>query len=106
VLDLFDMGLRQRALLRQHLDAQLDERRQCVDARHRGTGGPELCFGDRYALRTNGRLLLDSEWTFDRELKPQDISVSPRRITEIIHGNRALSADTLLRLDRYGAPAG
>jgi addiction module HigA family antidote len=30
-----------------------------------------------------------------------DISVPPRRINEIVHGNRAISADTALRLARY-----
>jgi addiction module HigA family antidote len=31
----------------------------------------------------------------------KDISVSPRRINEIIHGTRAITADTALRLGRY-----
>ena len=31
----------------------------------------------------------------------KDISVSPRRINEIVHGKRAVSADTALRLSRY-----
>ena len=31
----------------------------------------------------------------------QDISVPPRRINEIVHGTRAVSADTALRLARY-----
>ena len=31
----------------------------------------------------------------------KDISVPPRRINEIIHGKRAVSADTALRLARY-----
>lgn len=31
----------------------------------------------------------------------KDISVPPRRINEIIHGDRAISADTALRLGRY-----
>ena len=30
-----------------------------------------------------------------------DISVAPRRINEIIHGKRAITADTALRLGRY-----
>ena len=30
-----------------------------------------------------------------------DISVPPRRINEIVHGSRAISADTALRLARY-----
>jgi len=31
----------------------------------------------------------------------KDISVPPRRINEIVHGTRAVSADTALRLARY-----
>ena len=31
----------------------------------------------------------------------KEISVPPRRINEIVHGNRAISADTALRLSRY-----
>lgn len=31
----------------------------------------------------------------------KDISVSPRRINEIVHGKRAVTADTALRLGRY-----
>jgi addiction module HigA family antidote len=31
----------------------------------------------------------------------QDISVPPRRINEIVHGKRSVSADTALRLARY-----
>lgn len=31
----------------------------------------------------------------------KEISVSPRRINEIVHGKRAISADTALRLSRY-----
>ena len=31
----------------------------------------------------------------------KDISVAPRRINEIVHGKRAISADTALRLSRY-----
>lgn len=31
----------------------------------------------------------------------KDISVPPRRINEIIHGKRAITADTALRLARY-----
>lgn len=31
----------------------------------------------------------------------KDISVSPRRINEIVHGTRAITADTALRLARY-----
>jgi len=31
----------------------------------------------------------------------KDIGVSARRINEIVHGNRAISADTALRLSKY-----
>jgi addiction module HigA family antidote len=31
----------------------------------------------------------------------KDINVDPRRINEIVHGKRAISADTALRLGRY-----
>ncbi len=31
----------------------------------------------------------------------KDISVPPRRINEIVHGNRAVSANTALRLAKY-----
>ena len=31
----------------------------------------------------------------------KEISVPPRRINEIVHGKRAISADTALRLGRY-----
>jgi addiction module HigA family antidote len=31
----------------------------------------------------------------------RDLSVAPRRIHEIVHGTRAISADTALRLGRY-----
>lgn len=31
----------------------------------------------------------------------RDISVPPRRINEIVHGSRAITADTALRLARY-----
>jgi len=31
----------------------------------------------------------------------KDISVPPRRVNEIVHGKRAISADTALRLSRF-----
>lgn len=31
----------------------------------------------------------------------RDINVDPRRINEIVHGQRAITADTALRLSRY-----
>jgi addiction module HigA family antidote len=50
------------------------------------------------------------EILFEEYLKPmeisqyrlaKDINVDPRRINEIIHGQRSISADTALRLARY-----
>jgi addiction module HigA family antidote len=50
------------------------------------------------------------EVLFEEFLKPMNISqnqlgrdlrVSPRRINEIIHGKRSITADTALRLGRY-----
>ena len=50
------------------------------------------------------------EILFEEFLKPMDISqnrlgrdlnVSPRRINEIIHGKRSITADTALRLSAY-----
>jgi addiction module HigA family antidote len=50
------------------------------------------------------------EILFDEFLKPmgisqyrlaKDINVHPRRINEIVHGQRAISADTALRLSRF-----
>ena len=31
----------------------------------------------------------------------KDVSVHPRRINQIVHGNRSVTADTALRLSRY-----
>lgn len=31
----------------------------------------------------------------------KDISVPPRRINDIVHGNRSVTADTAIRLSRY-----
>jgi addiction module HigA family antidote len=36
----------------------------------------------------------------------RDISVPPRRIYEIVHGTRAITADTALRLGRYFKTSG
>ena len=50
------------------------------------------------------------EILFEEFLKPlgvsqyklaKDINVPARRINEIVHGNRSISADTALRLSRY-----
>jgi addiction module HigA family antidote len=36
----------------------------------------------------------------------RELGVSPRRINEIVHGQRSITADTALRLSRYfGTPA-
>ena len=52
------------------------------------------------------------EILFEEFLKPMDISqnkvareigVPPRRINEIVHGKRAITADTALRLAKYFA---
>ena len=60
--------------------------------------------GKKFAPIHPGEILLDEF------LKPmgisqyrlaKDISVHPRRINEIIHGTRSISADTALRLSRY-----
>ena len=51
-----------------------------------------------------GEILLE-EFLFPMELSQnrlaRDIGVPPRRINEIVHGKRAVSADTALRLARY-----
>ena len=51
-----------------------------------------------------GEILLE-EFLQPREISQyrlsKDISVDPRRVNEIIHGNRSVSADTALRLGRY-----
>ncbi len=36
----------------------------------------------------------------------KDISVDPRRINEIVHGKRSISADTALRLGRFFGMSG
>ncbi len=50
------------------------------------------------------------EYLLEEFLKPhkmsqyrlaKDINVPPRRINEIIHGKRSITADTALRLERY-----
>ena len=49
--------------------------------------------------------ILDQDFLKPLELSQyrvaKDITVSPRRINEIVHGQRAISADTALRLGRY-----
>jgi len=53
--------------------------------------------GKKFAPVHPGEILLEEF------LKPmaKDISVHPRRINEIVHGQRSISADTALRLSRY-----
>ncbi len=59
---------------------------------------------DRFAPVHPGEILLEE---FLRPLGisqyrlAKDIGVHPRRINEIVHGERAISADTALRLSRY-----
>jgi antitoxin HigA-1 len=49
--------------------------------------------------------ILDEEFLKPLAITPyrlaKDIGVSPRRINEIVKGNRAITADTALRLGRY-----
>jgi addiction module HigA family antidote len=51
-----------------------------------------------------GEILLEEFLTPMRVTQYQlakDINVPPRRINEIVHGNRSITADTALRLSRY-----
>jgi antitoxin HigA-1 len=51
-----------------------------------------------------GEILLDEflkPYGISQYRLAQDIGVPPRRINEIVHGKRAVSADTALRLSRY-----
>ena len=51
-----------------------------------------------------GRILLDEflePMCISQYRLAKDMSVSPRRINEIVHGTRAITADTGLRLARY-----
>ncbi len=51
-----------------------------------------------------GRILLDQYLTpagISQYRLAMDIGVPPRRINEIVHGKRAISADTALRLARF-----
>ena len=55
-------------------------------------------------LVTPGEILLE-EWLKPMNISQyrlaQEIGVSPRRINEIVHGKRAITADTALRLARF-----
>lgn len=66
--------------------------------------------GAGYVLRRSRKHVHPGEILLQEFLKPLgvsqcrlalDISVPPRRINEIVHGFRAVSADTALRLARY-----
>jgi addiction module HigA family antidote len=51
-----------------------------------------------------GEILLDeflSPMNISQYRLAKDINVSARRINEIVHGNRAISANTALRLAKY-----
>ncbi len=60
--------------------------------------------GSRLAPVHPGEVLLEEflePMTISQYRLAKDISVPPRRINEIVHGKRAVSADTALRLARY-----
>jgi antitoxin HigA-1 len=62
--------------------------------------------GEFLELATPGELLLEEFLTpmkLSQYRLAHDIGVPPRRINEIVHGKRAISADTALRLGRYFA---
>lgn len=51
-----------------------------------------------------GEILMEEflePFTISQYRLAKDIDVAPRRINEIIHGERAISADTALRLGKY-----
>jgi addiction module HigA family antidote len=52
----------------------------------------------QHGIRINGQRRICFVW--DQGIA-RDISVPPRRINEIVHGKRAVTADTALRLSRY-----
>jgi addiction module HigA family antidote len=58
----------------------------------------------KLALVTPGEILLE-EWLKPMKINQYrialEIGVSPRRINEIVHGKRAITADTALRLARF-----
>lgn len=71
---------------------------------HDGTGEKGNRMGKKLAPIHPGEILLEDF------LKPMGVSqyrvataigVPPRRINEIVHGKRAITADTALRLSRY-----
>lgn len=59
---------------------------------------------ERFAPVHPGEILLE-EFLKPMEISQyrlaKDISVHPRRINEIVHGNRSITANTALRLSRY-----
>jgi len=80
------------------------ERRECLSGRDRGLSLGDKMLEQRLPPIHPGEILLEEF------LKPmgisqyrlaKDISVPPRRINEIIHGQRAITPDTALRLSRF-----
>jgi addiction module HigA family antidote len=69
-----------------------------------------LSLGDERVVETKFEPVHPGEILLEEFLKPleisqyrlaKDINVHPRRINEIVHGKRAITADTALRLARY-----
>ena len=59
---------------------------------------------ERLAPVHPGEILLEefmNPLSITRYRLSKDIGVHPRRINQIVHGNRAVTADTALRLSRY-----
>ena len=59
---------------------------------------------DKFAPVHPGEILLEEflqPMGISQHRLAQDISVHPRRINEIVHGKRSISADTALSLSRY-----
>jgi antitoxin HigA-1 len=72
---------------------------EIVDYQWEGVMAPK-----RLAPVHAGKILLDEfliPMGISQYRLAKDISVPPRRINEIVHGKRAISADTALRLARY-----
>ena len=83
------------------LDAAVDLEDLCIPPGNR----LEALRGDRkgpHSIRINDHWRIRFTWT---DTGPEDVAVDigvpPRRINEIVHGKRRISADTALRLSRY-----
>lgn len=66
--------------------------------------GEELVIEDKMAPVHPGEILKEDfmiPMGISQYLLAKDIGVDPRRINAIIHGKRAITADTALRLGRY-----